>query len=140
MDKEEVKKFLEYMREKAIDRLKIHTEFAGISNGCCIANTKDVKTILSMLEEKDKEIQFQKDINKTELNRHKNTEKSLKGIIKKQNRIIDLMAEFLNKRSWREHQLKNDTCYCCKIEYGADDCKDCIKQYFENEAKELINK
>lgn len=140
MDKEEVKKFLEYMQEKAIDRLKIHTEFAGISNGCCIANTKDVKTILSMLEEKDKEIQFQKDINKTELNRHKNTEKSLKGIIKKQNRIIDLMAEFLNKRSWREHQLKNDTCYCCKIEYGADDCKDCIKQYFENEAKELINK
>lgn len=127
-------------QEKAIDRLKIHTEFAGISNGCCIANTKDVKTILSMLEEKDKEIQFQKDINKTELNRHKNTEKSLKGIIKKQNRIIDLMAEFLNKRSWREHQLKNDTCYCCKIEYGADDCKDCIKQYFENEAKELINK
>ena len=140
MDKEEVKKFMEYMKEKAIDRLKIHTEFAGISNGCCIANTKDVKTILSMLEEKDKEIQFQKDINKTELNRHKNTEKSLKGIIKKQNRIIDLMAEFLNKRSWREHQLKNDTCYCCKIEYGADDCKDCIKQYFENEAKELINK
>ena len=56
------------------------------------------------------------------------------------NKIIDLMAEFLNKRSWREHQLKNDTCYCCKIEYGADDCKDCIKQYFENKAKELINK
>lgn len=55
-------------------------------------------------------------------------------------KIIDLMAEFLNKRSWREHQLKNDTCYCCKIEYGADDCKDCIKQYFENKAKELINK
>ena len=41
-------------QEKAIDRLKIHTEFAGISNGCCIANTKDVKTILSMLEEKNK--------------------------------------------------------------------------------------
>ena len=56
------------------------------------------------------------------------------------NKIIDLMAEFLNKRSWRDHQLKNDTCYCCKIEYGADDCKDCIKQYFENKAKELINK
>ena len=56
------------------------------------------------------------------------------------NKIIDLMAEFLNKRSWREHQLKNDTCYCCKIEYGADDCKDCIKQYFEDKAKELLNK
>lgn len=46
--------------------------------------------------------------------------------------IIDLMAEFLNKRSWKEHQLKDDTCNCCKIEYGADDCKDCIKKYFED--------
>lgn len=55
-------------------------------------------------------------------------------------KVIDLMSEFLNKRSWREHQLKEDTCYCCNVDYGADDCKDCIKQYFENKAKELLNK
>ncbi len=55
-------------------------------------------------------------------------------------KVIDLMSEFLNKRSWREHQLKDDTCYCCNVDFGADDCKDCIKQYFEDKAKELLNK
>ena len=58
----------------------------------------------------------------------------------KKDKQINLMAEFLNKRSWREHQLKDDTCYCCNADFGADDCKDCIKQYFENKAKELLNK
>ena len=43
-------------QEEAIYRLKIHTEFAGIRNGCCIVNTEDVKTILAMLEEKNKQI------------------------------------------------------------------------------------
>lgn len=52
-------------------------------------------------------------------------------------KAIDLMAEFFNKRSWREHQVKDDTCNCCKVEYGADDCKDCLKQYFKNKAKEV---
>ena len=55
-------------------------------------------------------------------------------------KTIDLMAEFFNKRSWREHQLKDDSCYCCKIEYGADDCKDCLKEYFIKKAKEVMNK
>ncbi len=52
------------------------------------------------------------------------------------NKIIDLMAEFFNKRSWREHQLKDDNCYYCKTEYGTEDCKECIIAYFENKAKE----
>ena len=52
-------------------------------------------------------------------------------------KTIDLMAEFFNKRSWREHQLKDDNCYCCKTEYGADDCKDCLKEHFINKAKEV---
>lgn len=52
-------------------------------------------------------------------------------------KTIDLMAEFFNKRSWREHQLKDDDCYCCKTEYGADDCKDCLKEHFINKAKEV---
>lgn len=70
---------------------------------------KDLETVLSMLKEKDKEIEFQKDIRNTEKNRHKKTEKSLKGIINKQNtelaeknaeieklnRQIDFMAEQL---------------------------------------------
>ena len=94
-----------------------------------------IEKVLSMLEEKNKEIQFQKDINKTELDRHKNTEKNLKGIIKKQNRIIDLMAD----------EIANNIINICPLaDYNYDlDCenrcndnyKECWKLYFENKAK-----
>ena len=86
-------------QEKAIDRLKIHTEFAGISNGCCIANTKDVKTILSMLEEKNKQ--------------------------------IDLMSEQLAGLAIFNID-KDETLILSD--------KEEVKQYFENKAKELLNK
>ena len=77
-----------------------------------------VYTVLNMLKEKDKEIQFQKDINKQEKDRHKQAEKSLKGQIKtlkrdfkivdqecsrlerqeaKQDKMIDLILEFLSE-------------------------------------------
>lgn len=94
-----------------------------------------IETVLSILKEKEKEIQFQKDINKTELDRHKNTEKNLKGIIKKQNRIIDLMAD----------EIANNIINICPLaDYNYDlDCenrcndnyKECWKLYFENKAK-----
>lgn len=94
-----------------------------------------IATVLSALKEEDKEIQFQKDINKTESDRHKNTKKSLKGIIKKQNRIIDLMAD----------EIANNIINTCPLEnYNYDlDCenrcndnyKECWKLYFENKAK-----
>ena len=86
-------------QEKAIYRLKIHTEFAGISNGCCIANTKDVKTILSMLEEKNKQ--------------------------------IDLMSEQLAGLAIFNID-KDETLILSD--------KEEVKQYFQNKAKELINK
>ena len=28
----------------------------------------------------------------------------------KKDKIIDLMANFMNKRSWKEHQVKDDIC------------------------------
>lgn len=46
-------------------------------------------------------------------------------------KIIDLMANFMNKRSWKEHQVKDDICFCCKIEYSSEECVKCIKQYFK---------
>ena len=58
------------------------------------------------------------------------------NLIETQNKMIELMAEFMNKRSWKEHQVKDDTCYCCKTEYGSDECKQCIIEYFRNKAKE----
>lgn len=113
-----------------------------------------VKTVLNMLKEKDKEIEFQKDINKTEKDRHKKTEKSLKGqIIKnnkiieklekeaqkyfeeiiKQDRIIDLMAEQLggvptnkNIPNFEKPNLKE----CITIFTNKED----LKQYFKSKA------
>ena len=64
-----------------------------------------------------------------------NTEKNLKGIIKKQNRIIDLMAD----------EIANNIINICPLaDYNYDlDCenrcndnyKECWKLYFENKAK-----
>lgn len=65
-----------------------------------------VKTVLNMLKEKDKEIEFQKDINKTEKDRHKKTEKSLKGQIIKQNKIIEKLEKEAQK--YFEEIIKQD--------------------------------
>lgn len=128
-------------KEQAIERLK---KMIQINNGVikearkngdifAMQLTADLDTdsiaiekVLSMLEEKDKEIQFQNDINKTELDRHNKTEKNLKGIIKKQNKIIDLMAEYIFCNQDDKFLLG----------YSIKD----TKQYFENKAKELLNK
>ena len=100
-----------------------------------------VKNVLSMLEEKDKEIQFQKDINKTELDRHNKTEKNLKGIIKKQNKIIDLMADFIKDELTVDEFCTKEDCYADNyIDGHCEKCLNCIKQYFENKAKELLDK
>ena len=130
-------------KEQAIEKIKwsIHiNELTKDINGSNTSiNVEVLKTVLSMLEEKDKEIQFQEDINKTELNRHNKAEKNLKGIINKQNKIIDLMAD----------EIANSITNTCPLEgYNYDlDCenkcndnyKECWKQYFENKAKEVKN-
>lgn len=130
-------------KEQTIEKIKwsIHiNELTKDINGSNTSiNVEVLKTVLSMLEEKDKEIQFQEDINKTELNRHNKAEKNLKGIINKQNKIIDLMAD----------EIANSITNTCPLEdYNYDlDCenkcndnyKECWKQYFENKAKEVKN-
>lgn len=102
---------------------------------------KSIETVLSMLEEKDKEIQFQEDINKTELNRQKKTEKSLKGQIIKQNKMIDLMTEYIEDELTVDEFCTKEGCYADNyIDGHCEKCLNCIKQYFENKAKELLNK
>lgn len=102
-------------------------------------NSKAIETVLSMLEEKDKEIQFQNDINKTELDRHNKTEKNLKGIINKQNKIIDLYID--NIMTYQQVKTIRKMC-CPSCPIGEKACtysgihRNCIKQYFENKAKE----
>ena len=143
-------------KEQAIERLK---KMIQINNGVikearkngdifAMQLTADLDTdsiamekVLTMLKEKDKEIQFQEDINKTELNRQKKTEKNLKGIIKKQNKIIDLMAEFIEDELTVDEFCTKEDCYADNyIDGHCEKCLNCIKQYFENKAKELLNK
>lgn len=112
-------------KEQAIEALKEHKRQID-KKYINTRNSKAIETVLSMLEEKDKEIQFQNDINKMELDRHNKTEKNLKGIIKKQNKIIDLMAEYIFCNQDDKFLLG----------YSIKD----TKQYFENKAKELLNK
>ena len=122
-------------KEQAIEALKEHKRQID-KKYINTRNSKAIETVLSMLEEQDKEIQFQNDINKTELDRHNKAEKNLKGIIKKKNKIIDLMAErvLLTEEEWKEIKEKNIYNVIKK------DTHKLIKQYFENKAKELLNK
>lgn len=145
-------------KEQAIERLK---KMIQINNGVIKEARKNgdifamqltadldtdsiaIETVLSMLEEKGKEIQFQNDINKTELDRHNKTEKNLKGIINKQNKIIDLYID--NIMTYQQVKTIRKMC-CPSCPIGEKACtysgihRNCIKQYFENKAKELLNK
>ncbi len=148
--------------EKTIERLKdlIHTCDTGIKehgeyDDFFKEDKEAIKTVLNMLKEKDEMIEFQKDINKIEKDRHKKTEKSLKGqIIKnnktieklekeaqkyfeeiiKQARIIDLMAEQLrgvpinkNIPNFEKPNLKE----CITIFTNKED----LKQYYKSKAE-----
>lgn len=111
MTEEEVEAIEEF--EKLIKLRK--NKCGEITHDTCIVSTAQLETVLSMLEEKDKEIQFLKDINKTEQDRHKQTEKSLKGQIEKKDKIIDEII-----RAWKQDDVRS-------LEE--------IKQYFERKVE-----
>ena len=56
---------------------------------------KENQKLKTELRNKDKEIQFQKEINKTEQDRHKQTEKSLKGQLEKKDKQIEQYQNML---------------------------------------------
>lgn len=39
--------------EKAIHRLKLHKEGAGLENGTCIVNVEDLETVLNYIDSKE---------------------------------------------------------------------------------------
>lgn len=84
MNEEEVRKIIDNMSEQELNDF-IFFALQEVE--------KENQKLKTELENKDKEIQFQKEINKTEQNRHKQTEKSLKGQLKKKDKMIDLMGE-----------------------------------------------
>lgn len=122
------------------------------ANWIGISNQEAIRELLNMLKEKDKEIEFQKDINKTEKDRHKKTEKSLKGQIIKQNKIIEKLEKKAQKcfeeiiKQDREMDLMAETIRKLAISLAnyrgsyneetfnfTGNIKD-IKQYFERKA------
>lgn len=141
--------------EKAIERLKdlIHTCDAGIKehgeyDDFFKEDKEAIKTVLNMLKEKDKEIEKLKKHNKELLRKLRNRVKEVKKLnkyslykkefkrlneqIKKKDKMIDLIIdeyeynERINLKDFCEDELRKDTCI--------QDCKTCIKQYFEQKS------
>ena len=159
-------------KEQAIERLK---KMIQINNGVikearkngdifAMQLTADLDTdsiaiekVLTMLEEKDKQIDKLKKHNDELLRKLRNRVKEVKKLkkyslykeefsrlnqqVQSKDKIIDLMAN---------HIATSDSDLCeylditTKCKYYAGDngktCDNCIKQYFENKAKELLNK
>lgn len=90
------------------------------------------ETILNMLKEKDKEIETLKrdfKIVDQECSRLERKEA-------KQDKIIDLMAEFIFQNVDVEEDICNSAYVGCKQETAQDiTCINCIKQYFERKSE-----
>ena len=98
---------------------------------------ENIETVLSMLKEKDKEIEHWKNGFERELeDNRKNTCELLKQdlIIRQKDKQIDLIIEEyeynarINFKNFCEDELRKDSCI--------QDCKTCAKHYFEKLAKE----
>lgn len=118
MEEERVKKFIkayEEIKEQSFIIANINKDFFFEFAECLTKRIKELEeNQKQMCEEycpklnkiKDKEIEFQKDINKTEKDRHKKTEKSLKGQIIKNNKIIEKLEKEAQK--YFEEIIKQD--------------------------------
>ena len=110
-----------------------HSNWLGLSNQQAIA------ILIDMLKEKDELInkQLKEDIRlQKELNEENKRCMILANNDKFKEQMIDLMAEWISERCF----YKDDYSNSCEIMQDScskeDDCKDCIKQYFERKAKE----
>ncbi len=132
------------MTKEQREAIKSLNEFANTKYGAFTA--KEGQTVLSMLKEqqeenkkKDKIINEQLKENvklQAELNTENNRCMILANNDKFKEQIIDLMVEWISERCF----YKDDYSNSCEIIQDScskeDDCKDCIKQYFERKVKE----
>lgn len=128
--------------EEAIERMHdlIHTcnagiEKYGIYDDLFQKDKEAIETVLNMLKEKDKEIANLKNEINEAWEEWNNLEQSsyeeetrLKDEIKKKDKQIDLMAEYINEIDVSEEICEGKT--MCD-----ENCKECIKQYFESKAE-----
>lgn len=103
-----------------------------------------IETVLPMLEEKDKIIEQYQNISNFQYKVYSAAVDDIFELnekLEEKDKIINLMLETINN-----HDIDEDICKqmgqkedCNEFE-DKEKCKECIKQYFENKAKELLNK
>ncbi len=113
-----IEKYREYVEQG------IETDVEWVDN---VADRETVKVLQELIEGKK--------MNDKDTHTLQNQLDLANADIVEKDKIIDLMANFMNKRSWKEHQVKDDICFCCKIEYSSEECVNCIKQYFEKKVR-----
>ena len=144
-------------KEQAIEKIKwsIHiNELSKDINGSNTSiNVEVLETVLSMLEGKDKEIDKLKKHNDELLRKLRNRVKEVKKLekyslykkefsklnkqLQNKDKIIDLMAEFIEDELTVDEFCTKEGCYADNyIDGHCEKCLNCIKQYFENKVKE----
>ena len=134
-------------QREAIDRLQelvnLRKRKNNIKHDTCICGTEDLDIVLSILKEKDEEKDKETNSKNKTINalqcalKERTEERDRKDdIVTKQNKIIDLMTEFISKYHCFEVNVF-DVDNECKDE---NNCKDCIKQYFERKVEDVKDK
>lgn len=143
-------------KEQAIEKVNkiITTKF---NNDYSIDNIdkEAIETVLSMLEEKDKQIDKLKKHNDELLRKLRNRVKEVKKLekyslykeefsrlnkqLQNKDKIIDLTAEYISNITDCPFESEGKYLDCERMCDVRTD-KECWKQYFENKAKELLNK
>lgn len=140
MTTEEAQKVLDELNEIKVEELS--------------GNSKRLfEAIMKIADEKDELYKKVKELGKGQQTliqsrrKWKNRYYKMKRKLKEKNKTIDLMAEAISsmdtdikviKKQTKEEYcdfLKSDAEYCWKTDV---ECRDCIKQYFENKAKEYL--
>ena len=133
-------------QEKAIYRLNRRINQLKLNFAITNEDLDAIETVLSIIEEQDKEIKELKQSKIRQLERYKRYKENIDNQHEKiyedlveetefKDKIISLMAEYIE-----QIDASGDLCKRCKeIDWNEYDdcCKECIKQYFENKAKEV---
>ena len=137
-------------KEQAIEALKEHKEQID-KKYINTRNSKAIEIVLSMLEEKDKQIDKLKKHNDDLLRKLRNRVKEVKKLekysqykkefsrlnkqLQNKDKIIDLMAEYISNITDCPFESEGKYLDCEKMCDVRTD-KECWKQYFENKVKE----
>ena len=139
--------------QEAIERLKSIDETVEEYDGNILKT--DIETVLNMLKERDKEIDKLRNKNKKLLRKLRNRVKEVKKLTKysqykkefsrlneqlrKKDKQIDSMAEYISNLDIDEDICKEQSDNNCDDINREVECRDCIKQYFERKVEDGEN-